>query len=135
MAVYVAAVTPLAFAPTNAIETGGLTRVAASPESVARFEQLLYAQPISAGATTSASVVPSSGVSSPGLGHYFEKLSQRWDAGQLTLQRMTEHGEFTTRDLVTAQMQMVNCALDMELSSRCAGMFENGVQTLIQRSG
>jgi hypothetical protein len=28
---------------------------------------------------------------------------------------------------------MINCALDVEVSSKCASMFESGVQTLIQR--
>jgi hypothetical protein len=64
---------------------------------------------------------------------YLAKLSERWNAGQATLQQMTDRGEFSSRELVLAQIQMVNCALDMEVSSKCAGMFESGVQTLIQR--
>jgi hypothetical protein len=131
MADYLAAVTPLTFAPKDALETvaaTGLPTQAASPSSVARFEKLMYAPqtaapaglPIDAGETSS-------------LRHYVEKLSQHWDAGQVTLQRMTDRGEFNSRELVLAQIQMVNCALDMEVSSRCAGMFESGVQTLVQR--
>lgn len=125
------AITPLAFAPQNTTEPLGTARVAASPGSVRRFEQLLYAPPSAAAANT-ASVLPAD-VGSASLRHYVEKLSQRWDAGQATLQKMTDRGNFTSSELVLAQIQMVNCALDMEVSSRCAGMFESGVQTLMQR--
>jgi type IV secretory pathway VirB10-like protein len=125
------AITPLAFAPESTTELAGATRMAAAPASVRRFEQLLYAPPSSTASNT-ASILPMD-VGTSGLRHYVEKLSQRWDAGQATLQKMTDRGQFSSSELVLAQIQMVNCALDMEVSSRCAGMFESGVQTLMQR--
>jgi hypothetical protein len=127
------AISPLAFAPRTGLETGIETRLPASPASVARFEQLLYVPPKTAEATQAAGQTLS--VESAGMRDYLAKLSERWNAGQDTLQRMTDRGEFSSRELVLAQIQMVNCALDMEVSSKCAGMFENGVQTLIQRGG
>ncbi len=101
-------------------------RVPAAPGTVQRFELLMYSPAAHGTATSSAA-------QSGSLRHYIEALSSRWDAGQRVLSRMTESGQFTSRDLIQTQMKMINCALDVEVSSKCASMFENGVQTLIQR--
>ena len=68
-----------------------------------------------------------------GLKHHIEALSRRWESGQNALKRMSEAGDFTSKELIQTQIQMINCALDVEVSSKCASMFESGVQTLIQR--
>jgi hypothetical protein len=88
---------------------------------------LMYAPP---GSTGAASVTALAG---SGLRHHIEALSRRWDAGQSAIKRMADAGEFTSKELIQTQIQMINCALDVEVSSKCASMFENGVQTLIQR--
>lgn len=117
----------LAHAAQNTRELGYEPRAAASPGSVARFEQLLYAP--------AHAPQPSVAAASPGgLRTYLENLSQRWDVGQGALQNLADAKEVTSKDLVLTQIQMVNCALDVEVSARCAGSFENGVQTLTQRS-
>lgn len=117
----------LTFAPeTREINT---TRAAAPAGAAGRFEQLLYAPDSRVGGEGALQSASS------GLRQYIEQLSHRWESGQSALKRISESGQFTSKDLVLTQMQMINCALDVEVSSKCASMFENGVQTLIQRGG
>jgi len=106
-----------------------VTRLPAPAGAARRFEQLMF---VPESRLSGQSAV--SGASS-GLRQYIEQLSQRWNSGQSALERMTQAGQFTSKELVLTQMQMINCALDVEVSSKCASMFENGVQTLIQRGG
>lgn len=106
-----------------------VTRLPAPAGAARRFEQLMF---VPESRLSGQSAV--SGASS-GLRQYIEQLSQRWNSGQSALERMTHAGQFTSKELVLTQMQMINCALDVEVSSKCASMFENGVQTLIQRGG
>lgn len=122
--------TSLTFSPRDPLQLGGADRLPASPGAALRFEQLLYAPPAPGSATPLSAAGSLSG---GGLRRYAENLSARWDAGQNTLRQMTERGQFTSKELILAQIQMVHCALDVEVSSKCASMFENGVQTLVQR--
>ena len=123
----------LLFSPQGAADVAGAARMPASPASVAQFEQLMYSPTQSA--TAVHSVFASAGPQAAGMHSYIEKLSSRWETGQAALAILAEKGNIGAHELVRTQMHLINCALDMEVSSKCAGMFENGVQTLVQRSG
>jgi hypothetical protein len=121
-------VAELSFAP-HGTESLNFKPAAASLTSVARFEQLLY----SPGAMQGHAAVTQSGA--PDLRAFLDGMSHRWDAGQSALMTMSGGGPVSAKDLILMQMQMTNCALDVEVSSKCAGILENGVQTLTQRPG
>ena len=121
---------PLTFSPQTAQEKLSVDRLPAAPGAVQKFETLMYA-PVKAGAAA-ASTNP---LVRAGVHNYVEALSRRWEAGQTSLKRMMDAGQYTSKELIQTQIQMINCALDVEVSSKCASMFENGVQTLVQRSG
>ena len=110
-----------------------VSRAPSSPESVARFEQLMFA-PNNAASAGAPGSITASGVGENRLQLHLERLSERWEASQAALNRFSDRKEVTTKDLVVTQMQMINCALDVEVSSKCASIFENGVQTLTQRA-
>jgi hypothetical protein len=118
----------LGYAPLTGAEKLSVDRLPVAPGSAQRFQMLMFAPP-SANATS----LSATSIAGGGLKHHLDALSRRWDAGQDALKRMSEAGNFTSKELIQTQMQMINCALDVEVSSKCASMFENGVQTLIQR--
>lgn len=118
----------LAFAPQNTPN-----RMQPSAESVARFEQLMFA-PNGTTAAGSTTLSGASGVGDNRLQLHLQRLSERWEASQSALSRFADRNDVTTKDLVVTQMQMINCALDVEVSAKCASIFENGVQTLTQRA-
>jgi Type III secretion basal body protein I, YscI, HrpB, PscI len=128
--IVVSAVSATASGPT---EAAGATPGRAAPEAVRKFEQLMYS-PAHA-ATPSLQLATPAAASKGGMQMYVQHLSQRWEAGQAALQSMLSRGNFTTSELMQTQIQMINCALDVEVSSKCASIFENGVQTLVQRGG
>jgi len=121
---------PLAFAPGAQPDSTSVGRLPAAPGAAQRFEMLMFSPDTAAGTTSMNNVAALTG---GGLKHHMEALSRRWEAGQSAINRMAEKGDFTSKELIQTQIQMINCALDVEVSSKCAGMFENGVQTLIQR--
>lgn len=118
----------LGYAPVSGAEKLSVDRLPVAPGSAQRFQMLMFAPP-SANATS----LNTASIAGGGLRHHIEGLSRRWEAGQDSLKRMSEAGNFTSTELIKTQMQMINCALDVEVSSKCASMFESGVQTLIQR--
>jgi hypothetical protein len=118
----------LGYAPLSSAEKVSVDRLPVAPGSAQRFQMLMFGPP-SANATS----LNAAAIASGGLRDHIEALSRRWDAGQSALKRMSEAGNFTSKELIQTQMQMINCALDVEVSSKCASMFESGVQTLIQR--
>lgn len=120
---------PLTFSPELQRESSAVGRLPAAAGAAQRFEQLMYS-PAAAGGTASAAT---SAIERSGMRHYIEGLSRRWEAGQSALKRMADAGDYTSKELIQTQIQMINCALDVEVSSKCASMFENGVQTLVQR--
>lgn len=121
----------LMFAPQSTQNSA--SRLPSSNASVARFEQLMYA-PNSATPTNSTTLSIASGVGDNRLQLHLQRLSDRWTAGQTAMSRLANGNDVTTKDLVVTQMQMINCALDVEVSSKVASIFENGVQTLTQRA-
>lgn len=123
-----AGVDMLGYAPLSGAEKASVDRLPVAPGSAQRFEMLMFGPP-----PASATSLSTASLAGSGLKHHIEGLSRRWDAGQSALKRMSEKGEFTSKELIQTQIQMINCALDVEVSSKCASMFENGVQTLVQR--
>ncbi len=123
---------PLSFSPLSQAEGASVGRLPAAPGAAEKFQMLMFSPQA---ANASGATVSTAAVSGGGLQHHVEALSRRWEAGQTALQRMTDAGEFTSKELIQTQVTMINCALDVEVSSKCASMFENGVQTLIQRGG
>jgi hypothetical protein len=123
-----AGVDMLSYSPLSGTEKLNVDRLPVAPGSAQRFQMLMFAPP-----SASATSVNVATVAGGGLKHHIEALSRRWEVGQDALKRMSEAGSFTSKELIQTQMQMINCALDVEVSSKCASMFENGVQTLIQR--
>jgi hypothetical protein len=115
-------------------ETAGARPAAAAPQAVQRFEQLMYSptQSLAAGSLQMGAPATTKGRS---MQLYVEHLSQRWESGQAAIQKILSNEKLTTSDLMQTQMQLVNCAIDIEVSSKCASIFESGVQTLVQRGG
>ena len=120
----------LVFSPLTQAESSGVGRLPAAPGAAQKFQMLMFAPHGAAGANAMSQA---SALTGGGLRHHIEALSRRWEAGQNAINSMAARGEFTSKELIQTQIQMINCALDVEVSSKCAGMFENGVQTLIQR--
>lgn len=118
----------LGYAPLSGAEKAGIDRLPVAPGAAERFQMLMFAPTSGNGASLNTT-----SVAGEGLRHHIEALSRRWQAGQTALNRMSEAGEFTSKELIQTQIQMINCALDVEVSSKCASMFESGVQTLVQR--
>ena len=121
----------LAFAPQSTQSSAG--RMPSDSHSVARFEQLMFA-PNGATSANSTTLNAANGVGNNRLQLHLQRLSERWEASQASLNRFADRNDVTTKDLVVTQMQMINCALDVEVSAKCASIFENGVQTLTQRA-
>ncbi len=122
-----AGVDMLGYAPLSGAEKI-VDRLPVAPGSAERFQMLMFAPP-----SQNATALTTNATSGGGLRHHIEALSRRWESGQNALTRMSEAGDFTSKELIQTQIQMINCALDVEVSSKCASMFESGVQTLIQR--
>jgi len=118
----------LGYAPLSGTAKASVDRLPVAPGSAERFQMLMFAP---ASPNSTAPTVGS--IAGGGLKHHIEALSRRWEAGQSALSRMSEAGQFTSKELIQTQIQMINCALDVEVSSKCASMFESGVQTLVQR--
>jgi hypothetical protein len=115
-------------------EQAGARPASASPQAMQRFEQLMFS-PAQGFAPGSLQFGASARTQGHGMQMYLQHLSQRWESGQTAIKNILDNDKFTSRDLVTTQMQMINCAIDIEVSSKCAGIFESGVQTLVQRGG
>jgi hypothetical protein len=123
-----AGVDMLSYTPLSGAEKLSVDRLPVAPGSAQRFQMLMFTPP-----SANAAALTTDSIGGGGLRQHIEALSRRWDAGQNALKRMSEAGEFTSKELIQTQIQMINCALDVEVSSKCASMFESGVQTLIQR--
>jgi hypothetical protein len=113
-------------------ESVGARPLPASPQAVQRFEQLLYA-PTSGRVPGELQLTTTT--KARGMQMYVEHLSQRWESGQTAIRKILSNDKVTASDLVRTQLQMINCAIDLEVSSKCASIVENGVQTLVQRGG
>ena len=121
---------PLSYAPEVQSQGNGVGRMSAPPGAAQKFSMLMYSP--SAPASSAALAAPGS-LERSGLRYYFEQLSNRWQSGQRALERLTASGKYTGAELVETHLAMINCTVDMEITSKCASTFENGVQTLIHR--
>lgn len=121
-----------AIAPLNGADKLAAGPLPAAPGAAQKFQMLMFGPSSANGMAMSPSHNSAVG---NGLRGYLEGLSRRWDAGQSSLKVLVNSSELSTTELLATQMQMMNCAVDMEISSKCASTFENGVQTLVQRGG
>ncbi|WP_129646166.1 hypothetical protein [Peristeroidobacter agariperforans] len=121
---------PLSYVPDVQSQGNGVGRMSASPGAAQKFAMLMYSP--SAQASNAGLAAPATPERS-GLRYYFEQLSDRWQSGQRALERLTASGKYTSAELVETHLAMINCTVDMEITSKCASTFENGVQTLIHR--
>lgn len=115
-------------------ETVGARPASAAPQAVQRFEQLMFS-PTQGLAAGSLHMGPPATTGGRSMQLYVEHLSQRWESGQSAINKILDKETLTTSDLMQTQMQLVNCAVDIEVSSKAASIFESGVQTLVQRGG
>lgn len=121
---------PLSYVPQVQSQGNSVGRAPASPGAAQKFALLMYS-PSTPG--SNAGLAAPSALERSGLRHYFEQLSHRWQSGQRALERLTTAGKYTSAELVETHLAMINCTVDMEITSKCASTFENGVQTLIHR--
>ncbi|MET0533997.1 MAG: hypothetical protein ABW171_07205 [Steroidobacter sp.] len=119
---------PLSYVPVQS--QGNSVGRTAAPAAAQKFAQLMYSP--SAPGSNAGLAAPGT-LERSGLRQYFEQLSHRWQSGQRALERLTASGKYTGAELVETHLAMINCTVDMEITSKCASTFENGVQTLIHR--
>jgi hypothetical protein len=141
----------LAFAR-NPADAADLAPVRPSSESVARFEQLLNVP----GASPRPEAVQAIGRSEPAqmiqtsfsptssnhvesltlshVRHYAEDLSNRWDATQKMVDRVIHADNISPRELLSVQQALTNGTIVFDVTTKAAGMIEQDMQTLIQRS-
>lgn len=125
-------VDPLALASRGALEAGGAAPLPASPGAVQKFNQLMFS---AGGAAAPATVSPMLADTGNSLAAFAQRVSQRWETGQEALKGLANDGKVDASELIQVQIQLMNCALDVELSSKSASLLENGVQTVMQRGG
>jgi hypothetical protein len=113
----------------------------ASRESVARFENLLYA-PVTGQSTLMASTVNGGRPEVVSLGWqsgtrlraYADEMSALWRASAQKTEQLMNSPNLSYRDLLVFQREISSTLVSVELASKTSGMVESGVQTLIQRS-
>jgi hypothetical protein len=118
------------FTPLQAVQEQGLKLDPASAQSVARFEQLLYAP-----RTQSVAASP---VALPGTQGNFvqhlERMSDHWRAGQASIDQLSRKGTISMNELLLIQSELINSTVNVEISSKATDILESGVQSLVQRS-
>lgn len=125
-------VDPLALSSRGALEAGSAAPLPASPGAVQKFNQLMFS---AGGAAAPTIASPMLGGTGNTLTAFVQRVSQRWEMGQGALKGIAEGGKVGASELMLVQIQLMNCALDVELSSKSASLLENGVQTVMQRGG
>ena len=131
------AIEPLGYVP----QTSVTTQLPAARDSVARFENLLYAPGATSAANTHGTIAlswqtqpanPPAGASR--LRAYADEISALWRASAQRSEQMMNAPGVSYRDLLLFQREMSSTLVSVELASKTSGMVESGVQTLIQRS-
>jgi type III secretion system YscI/HrpB-like protein len=107
----------------------------ARPDSVARFEVLMFA-PDGVGntATPAALEATSMGSTSGRFQGWVEDMSNQWKGFDQEIQRMTTAKDLSPQELLSLQHKVLNASVAVELTSKSAGIVERDIQTLIQRS-
>lgn len=123
----------IAFVPqaatTQAAGQSGGPASAAKPDSIARFQTLMFAPE---GAATSAAM-PTDSASTRVQG-WAEGVSSQWRGLEDAVQRMSTTQDLSPSELLSLQYQMMKASVSLELTSKSAGVVERNVQTLTQRS-
>jgi hypothetical protein len=103
---------------------------AARPDSIARFQTLMYAPEGTASAAAT--------VNTPGAGAHMqgwlESVSSQWNGLDQSIQRMSSPNGLTPQELLSLQYQVLKASVSLELTSKSAGVVERDIQTLIQRN-
>jgi Type III secretion basal body protein I, YscI, HrpB, PscI len=105
---------------------------AARPDSIARFQTLMFAPE---GAATNAAM-PNAATESTGVRvqSWAEGVSSQWKGFDQAVQKMMATKDLSPKELLSLQYEMTKASVSLELTSKSAGMVERNVQTLTQRS-
>ncbi len=120
---------PQAVTNQTAGQAGG-SAAAARPDSIGRFEQLMFAPE---GAAAS-SVSSASSIAGGRLQGWAEGMSSQWHGLDQAMQKMATTKDMSPQELLSMQYQMVKASVSLELTSKSAGVVERDIQTLTQRS-
>lgn len=105
---------------------------AARPDSIARFQTLMFApEGAASAAATPTANTPGAGAQAQG---WLEGVSSQWKGFDQVVQKMTATKDLSPQELLSLQYQMVKASVSLELTSKSAGVVERDIQTLIQRS-
>jgi hypothetical protein len=127
----------IAFVPQTATaqaagQTGGPAS-AAKPDSIARFQTLMFAPEGAAAGTATMSPAAADGAGARVQG-WAEGMSSQWKGLDEAVQKMSTTQDLSPKELLSMQYQMVKASVSLELTSKSAGVVERDVQTLTQRS-
>jgi hypothetical protein len=108
---------------------------AARPDSIARFETLMFAPEGAANstATTSPTAAATTGAGG-GLQGWAEGVSSQWKGFDDAFQRISTAKDLSPQELLSIQHQLLKASVSLELTSKSAGVVERDIQTLTQRS-
>jgi type III secretion system YscI/HrpB-like protein len=108
----------------------------ARPDSVARFEVLMFAPGGTSNASTPATP-QTTAPAEPGRGRlqgWVEDMSAQWKGVDQEIARMTTAKDMSPQELLSLQHKVLTASVSVELTSKSAGIVERDIQTLIQRS-
>jgi type III secretion system YscI/HrpB-like protein len=130
----------IAFVPQPAAAQGvgpaGGSQSAARPDSIARFQTLMFApEGVANSAATTAPAAGNTGAGAAGrVQGWAEGVSAQWKGFDEAIQRMTTTQALTPQELLAMQHQLLKASVSLELTSKSAGVVERDIQTLIQRN-
>jgi hypothetical protein len=105
---------------------------AARPDSIARFQTLMFApEDAATNAAMPDAATDNTGVRVQG---WAEGMSSQWKGFDQAVQKMMATKDLSPKELLSLQYQMMKASVSLELTSKSAGMVERNVQTLTQRS-
>jgi hypothetical protein len=102
---------------------------AAKPDSIARFQTLMFAP--EGTATGTATAADTTGARVQG---WAESMSSQWKGFDQVVQQMQTAKDLSPRELLSLQYQMMKASVSIELTSKSAGVVERDIQALTQRS-
>jgi hypothetical protein len=108
---------------------------AARPDSIARFQTLMFAPEGAAGSSaTMSSTAASTPGAAGGLQGWAEDVSSQWKSFDDAFQRVSTAKDLSPQELLAIQHQLLKASVSLELTSKSAGVVERDIQTLTQRS-
>jgi Type III secretion basal body protein I, YscI, HrpB, PscI len=102
---------------------------AAKPDSIARFQTLMFAPE---GAASSATMLADG--ANTGVQGWAEGVSSQWRGLDEAVQKMSTTQDLSPKELLSMQYQIMKASVSLELTSKSAGVVERDIQTLTQRS-